>query len=125
MENCLRSFPMDLEAALAAPAQPVSPPKKAQKSKPLSNDERGLVLVRLVYNGRSTAISMDVELWRLLAFLCGGEDQAKLWVREQGRLIEALSGTNTGVEAKGAGLSRLIQRRVYDLIGRRLSVVNN
>lgn len=95
------------------------------KGRNLSTDDRGLVLVRLVYGGKYTAVSMDSELWRLLAGLCGGQEEAKTWVRDQGRLIEALEATSTGNDAKGAGLSRLVQRRVYELMGRRLGLFNS
>jgi hypothetical protein len=94
-----------------------------KRSAKLTPDERGLMLLRLVHRGKYTSVSMDVELWRVLVLIAGGEEPGRRWVIEQARLIEALEGTATGIEgAKGAGLSRLIQRRVFELIQNRLGV---
>lgn len=85
--------------------------------------DRGLMILPVMYQGKRTAISMDIELWRILAKLAGGEDKARRWIAEEARLLEGLANTTTGVEsAKGAGLSRLVQRRVFELIGQRIGV---
>lgn len=83
--------------------------------------DRGLHILRLVYKGRYTSISMDKELWALLLTLAGGEPEAKRWAVDQVRLIEGLSATSTGLDIQGAGLSRLVQRRIYEWIGTRLA----
>ncbi len=83
--------------------------------------DRGLQILRLVYKGRYTSISMDRELWLLLVFLSGGDVEAKRWAADQVRLIDALSATGAGLDVRGAGLSRLVQRRIYEWIGTRLA----
>jgi hypothetical protein len=81
------------------------------------------MISRVMYQGRKTSISMDIELWRVLSKLTGGDAQARRWVIEEARLLDGLANTQAGIEsAKGAGLSRLVQRRVFELIGQRIGV---
>lgn len=95
---------------------------RARPRRTLTPAERGLALLKVVYGGRHTTVSMDLELWGIVCGLLGGEPQARRWMAEQMPLIEGLEATSVGSGARGAGLSRLLQRRVYDLLARRLGV---
>lgn len=84
--------------------------------------DRGLHITAIRLEGKKTSISMDIGLWDLLVQVQGSAKRADRWIVDEAQRLDALSRTRTGVEnAAGAGLSRLLHREVYKLIGRELT----
>jgi hypothetical protein len=75
-------------------------------------EDKGLVLVSVVLDGRKASISLDDRLFMYLSARLGSDERAVRWLRAETQYQDRTRQAS-GVKS---GLSRLVQRRSLDVL---------
>lgn len=92
------------------------------------DDNDGIVRVRVKRDGHRTSVSLDVMFYEAGSLLLGSNKAFEGWLQDQVTALD-ISWCNRAVNAKvgervrpNAGLSRLIQRRVLQMVIEKASI---